>query len=132
MFAIIPCFRPINNWNKDGMSNKTLDIFHVSKERHKKDVQDNFDWINFKAPQVDKQAAIKAYQSKYSSIEGFIPLHSLQSQSKYRFPNVVQNRLKNYHPHDIAMDHLLCNIPIELGWLTKPVSVLVNNINIAM
>ena len=132
MFVIMPRFHPINNWNKDGMSDKTLDIFHVSKECHKKDVQDNFDWINFKAPRVDKQAAIKAYQSKYLFVEGFIPSHALQSQSKYCVPNIVQNRLKNYHPHDIAMDHPLCNIPIELNWLTKPVSSLVNKINIAM
>ena len=132
MFAIMPRFLPRNNWNKDGMSNKSLDIFHQAKERHKKDVQDNYDWINFKAPRVDKQAAIKAYQSKYTFFEGFIPSHTLQSQSKYSLPSVVQNRMKTYHPHDIAMDHPLCNIPIEMDWLNKPVSVLVNKINIAM
>ena len=132
MFAIMPRFLPRNNWNKDGMSKKTLDIFHQSKERHKNDVQDNFDWINFKAPRVEKQAAIKAYQSKYTFLEGFIPSHTLQSQSKYCLPNVVQNRLNTYSPHDIAMDHPLCNIPIEMDWLNKPVSVLVNKINIAM
>ena len=43
MFAIMPHFLPRNNWNKDVMSKKTLDIFHQSKERHKNDVQDNFD-----------------------------------------------------------------------------------------
>ncbi len=29
MFAIMPRFCPINNWNKYGMSDKTFDIFHV-------------------------------------------------------------------------------------------------------
>jgi hypothetical protein len=31
MFAIMPHFCPTNNWKKDIMSDKTLDIFHMCK-----------------------------------------------------------------------------------------------------
>ncbi len=52
--AIIPWFKPSNDWNKDIQAAGVIDIFRLSKERHKKDTKDDFEWVNHKTHPTTK------------------------------------------------------------------------------
>jgi hypothetical protein len=73
MYAIMPCYKPINDWNKDIDAVGVIDIFAASKERHKKDTKDDFEWVNPKTHPTNKQDIIQAFESSFSFIDGFIP-----------------------------------------------------------
>ena len=50
----MPRFKPINDWNKDIDEGRVIDIFAYSKEQHKKDTKDNFEWVNHKTHPTNK------------------------------------------------------------------------------
>ena len=47
MFAVMPRFNPINNWNKDCSEAFKIEIFESAAKRCRIPVGDNFDWIDF-------------------------------------------------------------------------------------
>ena len=112
-FSIMPRFKPVNNWNKCVDGRIVIDIFASSKERHKKDTIGRFEWINFKTQHTNKQEIIQACESSLLFIEGFIPSHTLMSQSKCCVPGVLERKLDCYISYDIVIDHPLCNIPMD-------------------
>jgi len=89
---------------------------------------DDFEWVNHKSHQTKKEDIIQAYESSFSFIDRFIPSDTLISQSKYWVPNVLHQKLENHVSYDNVIDHLLCNIPMGIDWLFKPVSHLVSKI----
>ena len=50
----MPCFKPINDWNKDVDVVDVIDIFAASKEQHKIDTKDDFEWVNNKTHPTKK------------------------------------------------------------------------------
>ena len=60
MFAIMPRFNPINNWNNDHSEAFIVHLFSLTGERHHVPVGNNFDWIDF-----GKQNAIS--EKRFSS-----------------------------------------------------------------
>ena len=68
-FAIMPRFKPVNNWNKDIDERRVIDIFTSSKEQHKKDTKDNFEWVNHKTHPTIEQEIIQACESSFSFID---------------------------------------------------------------
>ena len=54
MYAIMPQYKPINDWNKYIDVKDVIDIFAASKERHKKDTKDDFEWVNPKTHPTKK------------------------------------------------------------------------------
>ena len=124
----MPRFKPLDYWNNNSGVGSVIDIFHSSKERHKKDTKDNFEWVNHKTHPTNKQEIIQAYESVFLFIDGFIPSDTLISQSKYCIPNVLHRKLDNHISYDIVIDHPLCNIQMDIDWLLKPVSNLVSKI----
>ncbi len=50
----MPWFKPSNDWNKDIDAAGIIDIFRLSKERHKKDTKDDFEWVNHKTHPTTK------------------------------------------------------------------------------
>ncbi len=120
--AIMPRFKPSNDWNKDIDAAGVIDIFRLSKERHKKDTKDDFEWVNHKTHPTTKTDIIQAYESSFAFINGFIPSDTLISQSKYCIPNALLEKLEDHPSYDCALDHPLCNIPLDIDWLFKPVS----------
>ena len=94
--AIMPRFKPINDWNKDIDLVGVLDIFAASLERHKKDTKDDLEWINHKTHPTKKEDIIQAYELSFSFIDGFIPSDTLISQSKYCIPNVLVKKLESH------------------------------------
>ena len=54
MYAIMPRFKPVNDWNKDLDRGPVINIFASSKERHKKGTKVNFDWVNHKTHPTKK------------------------------------------------------------------------------
>ena len=69
MYAIMPRFKPSNDWNKDIDKGRVINIFTSSKERHKKDTKVNFEWVNHKTHPTNKQYIIQAYESSISFID---------------------------------------------------------------
>ena len=128
MYAIMPRFKPVNYWNKDIDVGRDINIFTSSKERHKKDTKDDFEWVNHKTHPTKKEDIIEAYETSFSFIDGFIPSRTLTSQSKYCVPGVLHRKLDSYMSYDNVLDHTLCNIPMDIDWLFKPVSHLVRKI----
>ncbi len=63
MYAVMPCFKPINDRNKDIDKGSVIDIFASSKEQNKKDTKDNFEWVNHKTHPTNKQEIIQVYES---------------------------------------------------------------------
>jgi hypothetical protein len=98
-------------------------------EQHKKDTKDNFEWVNHKTHPTKKEDIIQAYESSFSFIDhGIIPSDSLLSQAKYCIPNALLKKLRDHQSYDCVLDHPLCNIPMDIDWLFKPVSNLVSKI----
>ena len=125
--AIMPWFKPINDWNKNIDVKGVIDFFAASLERHKKDTKDDFEWVNHKT-RPTKKDIIQAYELSFSFIDKFIPSDTLISQSKYCIPNVLHRKLEIHRSYDCVLDHPLCNIPMDIDWLFKPVSNLVRKI----
>jgi hypothetical protein len=73
-----------------------------------------------------KTDIIQAYESSFSFIDGFIPFDTLISQSKYCIPNALLEKLEDHPSYYCVLDHPLCNIPLDIDWLFKPVSNLVS------
>ena len=96
MFAIMPRFKPVDYWNKDIDEERVIDIFTSSRERHKKDTKDNFEWINHKTHPTNKQDIIQAYELSFYFIDVFISSHTLISQSKYCVPVVLHSKLDSH------------------------------------
>ncbi len=94
--AIMLCLKSINDWNKDIDVVGVIDIFDASKERHKKDTKDDFEWVNPKTHPTKKQDIIQAYELSFSFIDGFIPSDTLLSHSKYCVPGVVKRKLESH------------------------------------
>ncbi len=115
--AIMPWFKPINDWNKDVDVVGVIDIFATSKERHKKDTKDDFEWVNHKTHPTKKEDIIQAYELSFSFIDGFIPSDTLIAQSKYCIPKELQRKLEDHLSYDCVRDHPLCNIPMDIDWL---------------
>ncbi len=57
-----------------------------------------------------------------------IPSDTLISQSKYCIPKALLKKLRDHQSYDCVLDHPLCNIPMDIDWLFKPVSNLVSKI----
>ena len=98
--AIMPQFKPINGRNKDVDVVGVIDIFAASKERHKKDTKDDFEWVNHKTHPTKKEYIIQAYELSFSFVEGFIPSDTLISQSKYCILNVLHKKLEDHLSYD--------------------------------
>jgi len=127
--TIMPWFKPSNDWNKDVDGADVINIFRLSKERHRKDTKDNIEWVNHKTHPTKKEDIIQAYESSFSFIDhGIIPSDSLISQAKYCIPNALLKKLRDHQSYDCVLDHPLCNIPLDIDWLFKPVSNLVSKI----
>ena len=47
------------------------------------------------------------YESSFSFINGFIPSDTLISQSKYRIPNALLEKLEDHQSYDCVLDHPL-------------------------
>ena len=122
----MPCFKPINDWNKYIDVKGVIDILAASKERHKKDTKYDFEWVNHKTHHTKKEDIIQAYESSFSFIDGFIPSYTLLSQSKYCIPDVLHMILECHLSYYCLLDHPLCNIPMDIDWQFKPVSHLVS------
>ena len=76
LFAIMPRFIPINDWNKDVVDDRVINIYESSGERPNITSKDNFDWLEFgKHYVVSEMAATKVYQSRFTFINGFVPSH---------------------------------------------------------
>jgi len=52
--AIMPRFKPINDWHKNIDVVRVLYIFAASLERHKKDTTDDSEWVNHKTHPTKK------------------------------------------------------------------------------
>jgi hypothetical protein len=50
------------------------------------------------------------------------------SQSKYCIPKVLVTKWEDHRLYECVLDHSLCNIPMDIDWLFKPVSHLVSKI----
>ncbi len=98
------------------------------QKNDKKDTKDDFEWVNHKTHLAKKEYIIQAYELSFSFIDGFIPSDTLISQSKYSFPGVLHRKLESHQSYDCVLDHPLCNIPMDIDWLFKPVSNLVSKI----
>ncbi len=128
MYAIMPCFKPINDWNKDIDVVGVIDIIAALKERHKKDTKDDFQWVNHKTHPTKKEDIIQAFELSFSFVDRFIPSDTLISQSKYCIPNALHKKLESCQSYNGVLDHPLCNIPMDIYWLFKPVRNLVRKI----
>ena len=60
--------------------------------------------------------------------DGFILSDTLISQSKYCIPKELQRKLDRHESYNCVLDHPLCNIPMNIDWLYKPVRNLVSKI----
>lgn len=120
--TIMPRFKPIDDWNKDIDVEEVIDIFASSLERHKKDTKDDFEWVNHRIQPTKKEDIIQAYESSFSFIDGFIPSDTLMSQSKFCITNVLVKKWEGHRVYECVLDHPLCNIPMDIDWLFKPVS----------
>ncbi len=124
----MPRFKPINDWNKDIDFVCVLEIFAAFLEQHKKDTKDDFEWVKHKTHPTKKEDIIQAYESSFSFIDGFIPSDTLISQSKYCIPKEFQIKLDHHQSYVCVIDNPVCNIPMNIDWLFKPVSNLVSKI----
>ena len=79
----MPHFKLVNDWKNNIDDQRVIDIFASSKEQHKIDTKVDFEWVNHKTHPTNKHEIIQAYESSFSFIDGFIPSHTLISQSKY-------------------------------------------------
>ena len=72
--AIMPCFKPINDWNKDIDVVRVLEIFAASLGRHKKDTKNDFEWINHKTHPTKKKTSSKLMNRLFLLLTGLYHL----------------------------------------------------------
>ena len=131
-FTIYERFINDNEWNLDADIARRIEIFPATGERRKKQVKDDFDWLLPSTRPADRNAAIKAYESKYNFTDGFQSSNQLCSSTKYCIPASVDDRvISAYELHHLVMDHSLCNMEEDSHWLIKPVGNLINRIHSA-
>ena len=129
-FTIYERFIP-DGWNKDSDISRPHDIFPVTGERRKKEVKDNFDWLQPVSRPADVAAVRQAYEDNYTFKEGFHTSDKSASQTKYSIPTNIMIRCANFTTYAIPMDHPLCNVEQSTNWLIKPAAHLLNRIRSA-
>ena len=127
-FTIYQRFIPDEKWNEDSLLSTPVSIFPDTGGRRKKEVKDNFDWLQPAIRPADKAAARNAYADNYSFLEGFHISLKSSSYSKYAVPANVMSRYKNYNTYTVPMNHPLCNVEQDTLFLIKPVGNLLNRI----
>jgi hypothetical protein len=127
-FTIYQRFIPDEKWNEDSLLSTPVSIFPDTGGRRKKEVKDNFDWLQPSIRPADKAAARNAYADNYSFKEGFHISLKSSSYSKYVVPAIVMSRYKNYNTYTVPMNHPLCNVEQAYLFLIKPVGNLLNRI----
>ena len=103
----------------------------MTGKRRKKEVKDNFDWLQPVPRPADVAAARQAYEDNYTFKEGFYTSDKSASQSKYSIPTNIMIRCANFTTYAIPMDHPLCNVEQTTNWLIKPAAHLLNRIHSA-
>ena len=127
-FTIYQRFIPDKKWNEDSLLSTPVSIFPDTGGRHKKEVKDNFDWLQPAIRPADKAAARNAYADNYIFKEGFHISLKSSSYSKYAVPSIVMSRYKNYNTYTVPMNHPLCTVEQAYLFLIKPVGNLLNRI----
>jgi len=130
-FTIYQRFIPDKNWNVDSKVSTPCNIFPDTGERRKKEVKDNFDWLQPAIRPADKSAARQAYVENYSFKDGFHISDKSASYSKYSIPAMITSSCANFTTSTMPMDHPFCNVEQATAWLTKPVGHLLNRIHAA-
>jgi hypothetical protein len=125
-FIVYQRFIPDKNWNVDSKVSTPYNIFPDTGERRKKEVKDNFDWLQPAIRPADKSAARQAYVENYSFKDGFHTSDKAASYSKYSTPAMIMSRCANFTTYAMPMDHPLVNVEQATAWLAKPVGHLLN------
>ena len=128
-FTIYEQFIP-DGWNKDSDVSRPHDIFPVTGERRKKEVNDNFDWLQPVSRPAGVAAVQQAYEDNYTFKEGFHTSDKSALQSKYSIPTNIMSRCANFTTYTIPVDPL-CNVNQSTNWLIKPAAHLLNRIHSA-
>lgn len=129
-FTIFQRFIPTasDSWNMDSNTSTAYNIFSASGARRKKEVKDDFEWLQPTSRAADLSAAKEAHASKYNFINGISTKDPKLSTSKYSVPFSVHDRITNFEPYYVPMKHKLSFIEQSVTWLMKPVSNLLDRI----
>ena len=129
-FTVFQRFIPTSPgaWNIDCEPSTPHNIFSASGERRKKEVKDDFEWLQPTSRAADLSAAKEAHASKYNFINGISTKDPKLSTSKYSVPFSVSDRITDFEPYFVPMNHQLCFIEQSVNWLVKPVCNLLDRI----
>lgn len=128
-FTVFQQFIPTSPyWNIDSKPSASHNIFFASGECHKKEVKDDFDWLQPSLHAADVSAAKEAHALKYNFINGTSTKYPKLFTSKCNVPLSVSNRITNFDTYPVPMKHPLCFIEQSVNWLVKPVTTLLDHI----
>ena len=130
-FTIYQRFISDDKWQVDSTSTTHHNLFPDTGARRKKEVKDNFEWLQPAIRPADVLVARKAYADNYTFKDGFHTIDKSGSHSKYSIPAQIMSRCTNFTTHTVSMNHPLCNVEQTTFFLTKPVANLFNRIQAA-
>ena len=128
-FTVFQRFIPSSPyWNIDSTPSNSHTTFFASGERRKKEVKDDFDWLQPTLPAADLSAAKEVHALKYNFNNGISTKDPKSSTSKSNVPLSVSDRITNFDTYPVAMKHQLCFNEQSVNWLVKPVTNLLDRI----